>query len=111
MTIVLLEPMNQYLKIALSLAEQSQCKQKHGAVLVRGGCIIGMGHNRYQNQDKYSGCVHAEIVALRSCSNSKGARLYVGRVDYQGHPRLSKPCRLCMVEIEKAGVKEVRFSE
>lgn len=68
-----------------------------GAVIVKDGQIIGKGYH------KKFGFPHAEIEALRSCQEAKGATLYVN-LEPCVHFGKTPPC---VDEIIKAGIKKV----
>lgn len=69
-----------------------------GAVIVKGGKIIGEGWH------KKAGAPHAEIEALNSCgASSKGATLYV-TLEPCNHKGRTPPC---VPAIVKAGIKRV----
>jgi deoxycytidylate deaminase len=117
-----------YLERALLLAGLSDCKQKHGAIIVKSGRIIGTGVNTFRNDpvsdfpaDAYS--LHAEISALRSIKgyrqlgkigatgiDLRGAKLYVARSTRRGGAGLSRPCDNCHIELVKTGITEVIYT-
>jgi len=73
-----------------------------GSVLVRGGKIIGRGHNlRVQNNDPMA---HAEIVCLE---NAGRIGKYNGTVLYS----TLMPCYLCAGAIVQFGIKKVIVGE
>ena len=72
------------------MAESSNERKRHGAIVVKNGNIVGMGFNRFRNDPdrvspehvKTDCSYHAEIVALRMAGdNANGATLYVARVN------------------------------
>lgn len=103
------------LALAKNLAQSSTCKQRHGAVIVKGGRIISTGTNKFRNdplnvQSEYiktSCSVHAEIDAIKKVSDLRGATIYVARVNKQGRPALSRPCDNCFEEIQRVGIRKV----
>jgi deoxycytidylate deaminase len=108
-----------FLSVARYLASKSDSRQRHGAVVVKGGSVIGTGFNKDRNHPDIvspehikSHCsVHAEVDAIRDAKwNVKGAVLYVARVNNQGKDRNSKPCDRCMVVIEEAQIKKVIYT-
>jgi deoxycytidylate deaminase len=108
-----------FLSVARYLAAKSKSRKKHGAVLVRSGRVVGTGYNRERNSPfvvspehiKPHCSRHAEFLAIREAgSNANGAILYVARVNKQGKDRISKPCRLCQVEIDKSNIKRVIYT-
>jgi diaminohydroxyphosphoribosylaminopyrimidine deaminase / 5-amino-6-(5-phosphoribosylamino)uracil reductase len=69
-----------------------------GAVLVRGGKVIGTGFHRIAGDE------HAEIVALRrSGAKAKGATLYIN-LEPCSHYGRTPPCSRALI---RAGIKEV----
>ena len=101
------------------MCHRSPCTQKHGAVIVKGGSVIGVGYNKDRNHpDRVSPehikshcSVHAEIDAIRDAGwNVKGAVLYVARINKQGKDRHSKPCSRCEVVIQETQIKKVIYT-
>lgn len=108
-----------YLNIARSLAEKSEEKKKHGAVVIKSGRVVGYGFNKFKNHTDYIPedlikihCSrHAEEVAIKIAgNNAKGAILYVARVNNQGIDRNSKPCKICAKLIKESGIKKVIYT-
>lgn len=99
----------------MKLAETSECRKRHGAIIVRSGSVLGMGVNRQKNNPTIVDADsspwhcgdHAEIAALKRVKNTKGATLYVARVLASGQPTISKPCKNCKNAIDSAGIKKV----
>jgi len=91
---------------------------KHGAVIVKGGRVIGVGINKNRNHPtivssehiKDHCSVHAEIDALRKVKNVKGATIYVARINKRGEDRMSRPCNNCHNQIEKSGIRKVVYT-
>lgn len=108
-----------FLSVARYLASKSEARQRHGAIVVRGGSVIGTGFNKDRNHPdnvspehiKTHCSVHAEIEAIRDAGwNVKGAVLYVARVNNHGKDRYSKPCDRCRVVIEETQIKKVIYT-
>ena len=108
-----------YLSVARYFATKSTARNTHGAVVVKGGRVLGTGWNRDRNNPtiidpdriKHDCSYHAEEVAIReSGSNLKGAVIYVARVNKQGKDRDSKPCVKCSSLIQEAGIKRVIYT-
>ena len=108
-----------FLNIARYLADRSEEKKKHGAVVVKSGRVVGAGFNKFKNHPdvvpesliKVHCSRHAEEVAIREAgTNAKGAILYVARVNNQGIDRNSKPCIVCAKLIKKSGIKKVIYT-
>jgi deoxycytidylate deaminase len=109
-----------YLSVARYCATKSTARNTHGAVVVKGGRVLGTGWNKNRNNPLFvspehikSDCsYHAEEVAIREAGedNVKGAILYVARVNRHGNDRDSKPCSKCATLIERVGIKRVIFT-
>jgi deoxycytidylate deaminase len=108
-----------YLSVARYLATKSNARNTHGAVVVKGGRVLGTGWNKNRNNPKTvspehikSDCsYHAEEVAIReSGDNMRGAVIYVARINKNGFDRDSKPCSKCSSLIKRAGIKRVVFT-
>lgn len=88
-----------FLDMAMGVALTSDCRMKHGAVVVKHGHVLGFSANLWRNNPKNVDpefcSVHAEIAALRKAGMPKKATVYVARVNNHGEPRLSKPCPNC----------------
>lgn len=109
-----------FLSVAKYLAKKSDSRHKHGAIVVKGGSVIGTGFNKDRNHPdivspehiKTHCSVHAEVDAIRDAKwNVRGAVLYVARVNRFGQDRNSKPCDRCMVVIEETEIKKVIYTE
>lgn len=110
---------NAYLSVARYFATKSTARNTHGAVVVKGGRVLGTGFNRNRNHPKIvspehikTDCsFHAEEIAIReSGENLKGAIIYVARVNRQGKDRDSKPCPRCISLIEEVGIKRIIYT-
>lgn len=99
-----------YLEIARAAARQSIQKKQVGAVIVRGGRVLGLGFNREGSckQTPTAWSRHAEVVAVLDAGDARGSTVYT----YRGvhGPRLAKPCSSCMTVLKAAGVKKVVYS-
>lgn len=108
-----------FLNLAAKVAELSDCRIRHGSVLVRGGSVIAISPNVWRNHCKYteldkiqSDCsVHSEVAVLKRAAETKNTVLYVARINKSGKVRFSKPCDSCQDAIEIAKVKRVVWSE
>lgn len=108
-----------YLSVARYLAKKSTARNQHGAVIVRGGRVLGTGFNRDRNNPLVvspehikKGCsVHAEIAAIKDAGGSvQGATIYVARVSKQGFDRDSKPCERCAEALREAGIRKIVYT-
>lgn len=114
---------------ALAMANLSDCKQKHAAIIVKGGRIIGSGVNTFRNStvsDFPGGTYtnHAESNALRSIKAYRsvgkigadssdtiyGARIYIARVSRRRTPAFSRPCDACFAELISAGITDIIYT-
>lgn len=97
-----------FLAMAIGVALTSQCRFKHGAIVVKHGRVRGFGTNVQKNDPKnvdFEHCsVHAEMVAGRKAKWPYKATIYVARINNLGQPRMSKPCTKCQIVLD-----EVRF--
>jgi deoxycytidylate deaminase len=109
-----------FLSVARYLASKSLSRQKHGAVVVKSGRVIGTGFNKNKNHPmsvspehiKTHCSRHAEVEAIRDARFAvEGAILYVARVNRQGQDRNSKPCKYCRAVIESTKIKKVIYTE
>lgn len=109
-----------FLDLATKIAETSEVRRQHGAVVVRGGRVLSVGVNRWRNRNTMTAGVteaydssistHAEADALSRVSDPMGATIYIARIDVQGRPRFSRPCENCAKLLEEAGVKRVIYT-
>lgn len=102
---------------AVTLAHKSTMTQRHGAVIVKNGEIIGEGYNHHAQYMCHSWSCHAEVDAIMSLRSKdrkqlNDATLIVVRVGGKGGNQIkhSKPCEGCKKAIEKAGIKRVFYS-
>ncbi len=99
--------------LALRIAFTSKYKKHlHGSVIELGGRIIAKGTNSLKPlappDGKYS--IHAEVAAMnRAGIKAVGATLYVVKVNKKGIKN-SEPCKDCVAEIKKSGIKKVCYS-
>lgn len=55
--------------------------------------------------------LHAEIDSILKCRNlSKAHKIFVSRYNKQGKPMLAKPCPICMLAIQEAGIKHIEWT-
>lgn len=109
-----------YLSVARFIATKSDAKNMHGAIVVKGRRVLGIGHNKNRNNpvvvspEHVKSCCsyHAEVVAIRDANKSdlRGAIIYTARVNRDGMDRNGKPCIRCAALIESVGIKRVVFT-
>lgn len=107
------------LDLAATVAVSSECKQKHGAVVTKGGRVISIGVNKQRNDPTYCTdgstekstiySVHAEIDALSRVKEPEGSIIYIARVTNRGKA-FSRPCNNCTKVLIKAKVKAVVYT-
>jgi deoxycytidylate deaminase len=110
---------NAYLSVARYFATKSSAKNTHGAIVVKGGRVVGTGYNKNKNNPHFvspehikTNCsVHAERSAIKDAGyDVKNAVIYIARVNRQGEDRDSKPCSRCLELIEKSGIKRIVYT-
>ena len=103
------------MSIAIKLAETSEEKMRHGCIVVLGGSVQSVGVNKrtndpYIHKNLHWLSEHAEMAALRRCKRTKGATIYVARVNNAGEQRMSRPCHKCMKLLREAGIKRIVYT-
>jgi deoxycytidylate deaminase len=110
---------NAYLSVARYFATKSSAKNTHGAIVVKGGRVVGTGYNKNKNNPHFvspehikTNCsVHAERSAIKDAGyDVKNAVIYIARVNRQGEDRDSKPCSRCLELIEESGIKRIVYT-
>ena len=105
-----------FFKIAKKLAAKSDVKQKHGAVLVKGNQILGLGFNRNKTSVRRSNHpyahIHSECDALGSALpfETIGTTMYIYRETKDGALANSRPCIYCMQALKLAGVRKICYT-
>ena len=99
--------------LALKIADESLCTDKHGCVIVKGGRVLSLATNRlvisHPINDKYlKRELHAEQRALMKGYNTDGSTLYSAR----SHKNpISTPCIMCFSLITDAGISKIVFDD
>ena len=98
--------MTRWIRVANLEARKSNHIHKMGAIVVKGGRVLG----KAANLSKPYGMIcnkgrHAEVRAISRCGCTVGATLIVTR--HQG--TCSKPCPDCMEAIRAAGIIEIGY--
>lgn len=107
-----------YLSMATYMASLSKARRKHGAVIVKGGSVLATGFNKDRNHPnnvseehiKDYCSVHAEVDAMKKAGATKGATIYVARVNSFGNQMMSRPCSRCYKKIKQSGIKKVVYT-
>ena len=114
---------NRLLTKACQIAANSQEQNfRVGALIVDRGCIVSSAPNECKTHpmQKYWGhrsgikidshrlLLHAEIAALVSlrCETVRPT-VVVARINNNGEPRCSYPCRICLPALKHAGVRRI----
>lgn len=100
-----------FLDMACGVALESECKFRHGAVVVKHGHVLGSAPNVQKNDPLYvdhkHSQIHAEIGALKKAGWPDKATIYVARVNGHGEARLSKPCANCQEVLDQHRIRVV----
>jgi len=93
-----------YMRLALELAAKAKEKTYPnpmvGAVIVKGGRIIGRGYHRKAGAD------HAEVAAIKDAGSCRGAEMYV-TLEPCDHYGRTPPCTASII---KSGIKKVNIA-
>lgn len=99
--------------MALAQAEKSRyAKWRMGAVLVKGGRVLGAASNTLRNEPGLAGLpleecsVHAEAAVLQKVAYPSGT-MYVARLTKSGKQSLARPCKRCRLLLMEAGIRTV----
>lgn len=103
--------------IAQKEADKSKARCKHGAVLTRGGSVLGKGCNSYKTHPKWGSgplkTLHAEAAALRDALrrgiNVRGTTIFVARSG--PNSKMSRPCEDCQSLLIEYGVAKVVYTD
>jgi deoxycytidylate deaminase len=105
------------IKRSITVAQRSEYRWKHGAVVAKGNKVIGFAPNKFRNSphiDAENVSVHAEAAVIRELlknyTDLKGTTIYIARVSRTGVPTISRPCVNCMRAIRDAGIKEIVYT-
>lgn len=104
------------LTLAIKESKKSMARCRHGAVIVRGGSVLGKGHNTYKTHATFGRgplrTLHAEAAAIRDARrrgiNLRGATIYVARTGENS--KMSRPCADCQGMLESYGIRKVVYT-
>ncbi|MCC2280832.1 hypothetical protein LKL35_36495 [Streptomyces sp. ET3-23] len=99
--------------IALKEAAYSECRFRVGAVLVKGGRVLGRSCNRRRNcprTDFRHATFHAEEALLRTTDIPRRAVVYVARLGREGVPLLARPCPRCQRQLAARGISLAHYT-
>ena len=105
------------IELAIKIARANpEKKWKLAAVGCRGGRVVSVGMNSFQQNDSPPGTIHysclgrhAETEMLRLASKPPRT-VYVARVSKGGQLRLARPCKNCYAALRQAGVKKIIYT-
>lgn len=102
---------------AVDVAQTSEYRWKHGAVIAKNSKILGSAPNKFRNSpsvDPDNVSDHAERATLRELlkvrSDLRGCTIYIARINKAGQTMMSRPCVWCMWAIIEAGIKEIVYT-
>lgn len=114
------------IKQAFQIPHESNKQRLYAVITDKKGNIISEGSNTYSKshpiQFYYAEKVgrgnaiflHAEMNAIvriiRSTNRRKPHSIYVARVNCKGEPVMAKPCEICEMAIEEAGIENVYYT-
>lgn len=102
-----------FLAAAAKLAQTSDNRFKMACIAVRSGSVIGADINVTKTHpttppNRFS--THAEIGAMKACSDPSGSTLYIARLKLDGTTAIAKPCSWCMQQIQKNDIYRVVYT-
>tara|TARA_Y100000389_G_scaffold195740_1_gene227603 strand:- start:504 stop:866 length:363 start_codon:yes stop_codon:yes gene_type:complete len=105
-----------YINELYDLSQKSDVKSaKHSCIIVKQGKIVGRGWNYKGTTSRsiryYTLTVHAEAHVILKKKKWTNCDLYVFRFNNQGETLNSKPCDTCSLLIQRAGIKNVYYSD
>ena len=100
--------------ITLAYKESLKGIHKHqriGAVLLKGGSVIGKEYNISRPYGDYNRGSHAEERLLnKNAGKTQGATLIVARSNKNGKLcSMSRPCHICYPLVKKSGIKKIIY--
>lgn len=102
-----------FLAAAAKLAQTSDNRFRMACIAVRSGSVLGTDINVTKTHpttppNRFS--THAEIGAMKACSDSSGTTLYIARLKVDGFTALARPCSWCMQQIQNNEVYRVVYT-
>lgn len=102
-----------FLAASAKLAQTSDNRFKMACIAVRGGSVLGADINvtkKHPTTPPNRFSTHAEIGAMKACSDATGTTLYIARLKVDGSTALARPCSWCMQQIQKNEVYRVVYT-
>lgn len=102
-----------FLAAAAKLAQTSDNRFKMACIAVRSGSVLGADINVTKKSpstppNRFS--THAEIGALKACSDPSDATLYVARLKLDGSTAIARPCSWCMQYLQSHSIYRVVYT-
>jgi hypothetical protein len=102
----------------IKVAQESDISYKHSAGLIYDDKIHSIGVNKFVPFKKYKGIqlyrtIHAELSIFEKIPKRivKGMDLIVIRVNKGSQLRNSRPCKDCIDELKRIGIRKVYYSD
>lgn len=102
-----------FLAAASKLAQTSDNRFKMACIAVRGGSVLGTDINvtkKHPTTPPNRFSTHAEIGAMKGCSDPSGTTLYIARLKLDGTTAMARPCSWCMQQIQNNDVYRVVYT-
>jgi tRNA(Arg) A34 adenosine deaminase TadA len=102
-----------FLSAAAKLAQTSDNRFRMACIAVRSGSVLGTDINVTKTHpttppNRFS--THAEIGAMKQCTNTAGITLYIARLKVDGSTAIARPCSWCMQQIQNNEVYRVVYT-
>jgi deoxycytidylate deaminase len=102
--------------IARKMAQKSSYKHQLGAVIVRKGKVLGLGHNSLKTHPRATNpwkMIHAELSAIINSREEDltDCSIYVYRETPTGRIAPSFPCKYCFQLLKSLNIKEVCYTD
>lgn len=102
-----------FLAAAAKLAQTSDNRFKMACIAVRSGSVLGADINVTKKSpstppNRFS--THAEIGAIKACSDPTDATLYIARLKLDGSTAIARPCSWCMQYLQSSSIYRVVYT-
>ena len=110
-----------FLNLAIQTAKSSPSRRQIGAVLLKKSKVIATAVNLQKKSHPFQAklakkvglyqkiYLHAEIAALIKAKEDADT-IVVSRVDKHGKLRMAKPCPICALALEEAGITNIYYT-
>lgn len=102
-----------HIRHAMRVAEHSEHKFRHGAVVVSAGRVLSFSPNVDKGSPNHPPTVfstHAEVRAAAMSPIVVGATIYVARLAKDGIAAIAMPCKWCHMSLAEMGFARVVFT-